>query len=201
MEKKETLPNIKKEFTLGFSAFAINTVLLYVSVFLLSLLYKAGATDAQMMSLDWSGDAASRTFFVQPALGLLGIFLLFVLKNLYDLRFFRIQIQARDDHARFKRVMEWVLYVPVTILLIALIFICFSCGENFFDTYTFESASLGNAAYSVLYFAVPLLYAIHAIVRVILKKAGIRTEDDRPKTRAERRRESRDKAKKESHKK
>lgn len=201
MEKKETLPDIKKEFTVGFSAFAVNTVLLYVGVFLFSLLYKTGARDAQLMSLEWSGDAASQTFFVQPAIGLLGIFLLFVLKNLYDLRFFRIQIQARNDHARFKRVLEWVLYVLVTVLLVVLIFICFSCGENFFDTYTFESAALGNAAYSVLYFVIPLLYAIHAIVRVILKKAGIKTGEDRPKTRAERRREDRDKAKKESRKK
>lgn len=200
MEKKETLPNIKKEFTLGFSALAVNTVLLYAGVFLFSLIYKAGAEDARLASADWSGDASSKTFFVQPALALLGIFLLFGLKNLYDLRFYRIQLQARNDHAKLRRAAEWILYVPVTVLFIALIFLCFSCGKNFFDTYTFESAALGNAAYSLLYFVTPLLYVLHAIVRVILQKAGIRAGDDKPKTRAERRREERNKEKKKSGK-
>ena len=74
MEKKETLPNIKKEFTLGFSALAVNTVLLYAGVFLFSLLYKAGAKDAQLLSAAWAGDASSQTFFVQPVLGLNGDF-------------------------------------------------------------------------------------------------------------------------------
>lgn len=196
MEKKETMPNIKKEFTVGFSAMAVNTVLLYAGVFLFSLLYKAGAEDADLLTAEWAGDAASKTYFVQPGIALLGIMLLFVLKNIYDHRFYLIQRQARDDHAKIKRVMEWVLYVLVTVLLVALIFICFSCGENFFDTYTFESAGLGNAAYSVLYFVTPLLYIIHAIVRMILKKAGIQTGGSKPKTRAERRRQERDEAKK-----
>ena len=196
MEKKETLPNVKKEFTVGFPAMAVNTILLYAGVFLFSLLYKAGAERAALLSSDWSGDASSETFFVQPGLALFGILLLFVLKNGYDYRFYRIQTQARDDHARIKRVMEWVVYVLVMVLLTALIFICFSCGENFFDTYTFESAGLGNAAYTVLYFVTPLLYVIHAIVRLVLKKAGIQTGSDKPETRAERRRQERDKAKK-----
>lgn len=201
MEKKETLPNIKKEFTLGFSALAVNTVLLYAGVFLFSLLYKAGAKDAQLLSAAWAGDASSQTFFVQPVLALIGIFLLFALKNLYDLRFYRIQLQAKYDHAKLRRVMEWILYVLVMVLLVALIFICFSCGKNFFDTYTFESAALGNAAYSLLYFVLPLLYIIHAVIRIILNKAGIKTGDEKPKTRAERRREDRDKAKKAARKK
>ena len=201
MEKKETLPDIKKEFTLGFSAMAVNTVLLYAGVFLFSLIYKAGAKDAQLLFANWAQDASSQTFFVQPALALFGIFLLFALKNLYDLRFYHIQLQARNDHAKLKRVMEWIVYVLVTVLLVALIFICFSCGQNFFDTYTFESAALGNAAYSFLYFVIPLLYPLHAAVRAVMKKAGIKTGGDMPKTRAERRREERDKAKKKSGKK
>lgn len=196
MEKKETLPNIKKEFMVGFPAMAVNTILLYAGVFLFSLLYKAGAKSAALLSPGWSGDASSETFFVQPGLALFGILLLFLLKNGYDYRFYRIQMQARDDRARIRRVMEWVVYVLVMVLLVALIFICFSCGENFFDTYTFESAGLGNAAYTVLYFVTPLLYAVHAIIRLILKKAGIRPGSDMPKTRAERRRQERDKAKK-----
>lgn len=201
MEKKETLPNMKKEFTLGFPAFAVNTVLLYVGVFLLSILYKAGAKDAQLLSSDWAGDVSSKTFFVQPVLALAGILFLFVLKNLYDLRFYRIQRHARDERAKLRRVMEWILYVLVMILFVVLIFVCFSCGENFFDTYTFESAALGNAAYSLLYFVMPLLYAVHAIIRVILKKAGVKIGDEKPKTRAERRREDRDKTKKKPGKK
>ncbi|MCM1104393.1 MAG: hypothetical protein NC409_09835 [Clostridium sp.] len=194
MDKRE--PNIKKEFTLGFSALAVNTVVLYAGVFLFSILYKAGAKSAQFISADGPAWISEQTFFVRPALALLGIFLLFALKNLYDVRFYHIQRQARDDHAKLKRVAEWILYVLVTVLLIALIFLCFSCGENFFDTYTFESAGLGNAAYSLLYFVIPLLYAIHAIVRVILKKAGVWTEEAKPQTRAQRRRQERDRAKK-----
>lgn len=201
MEKKDTLPNIKKEFTLGFSAFAVNTVLLYAGVFLFSLLYKAGAGNAQLLSVDWVGDASSQTFFVQLVPAMSGILLLFALKNLYDFRFYRIQLQARNEHAKLRRVVEWILYVLVMVLLVALIFICFSCGKNFFDTYTFESAALGNAAYTLLYLVTPLLYVLHAIVRMILKKAGIRAEDEKPKTRAQRRREDRDKAKKKSGKK
>lgn len=200
MDKKETLPNMKKEFTLGFSALAVNTVVLYAGVFLFSLLYKAGAKNAQLVSVDWTGDASSQTFFVQPALALLGIFLLFALKNLYDLRFYHIQRQARDDRAKLKRAAEWILYVLVMVLLIALIFLCFSCGRNFFDTYTFESAGLGNAAYSLLYFVTPLLYVIHAVARVIWRKAGMKTGDEKPQTRAQRRRQERDKAKKSGRK-
>ncbi|MCM1538094.1 MAG: hypothetical protein NC254_06825 [bacterium] len=194
MDKKE--PNIKKEFTLGFSALAVNTVVLYAGVFLFSLLYKAGAKSAQLISADGPSWSSEQTFFVQPALGLFGIFLLFALKNVYDLRFYHIQRQARDDRAKLRRVAEWIVYVLVMVLLVALIFLCFSCGKNFFDTYTFESAGLGNAAYSLLYFVTPLLYAIHAIVRVILKKAGVWTEEAKPQTRAQRRRQERDKAKK-----
>lgn len=201
MEKKEILPNIKKEFTLGFSAMAVNTVLLYVGVVVCSLIYKVDAKNARLWYADWPQDTSSRTFFVRPALALFGVFLLFALKNIYDIRFYRIQLQARNDRVRLKRVTEWVLYVLVTVLLVALIFLCFSCGESFFDTYTFENAILGNAVDSLLYFVTPFLYIIHAVVRVILKKAGIQTGDNKPKTRAERRREDRDRAKKKSGKK
>ncbi len=193
--KKEELPNLKKEFTVGISAFIVNTIVLALGVYVFSLLYKAGARNAQEIAAYWPDDVSSQTFFVRPAAGAAGILLLFLLKNWYDVRFYHIQLQARNDRARARRVLEWGLYVLVMGLMTVLIFFCFSCGKDFFDDYTFESAGLGNAAYSLLYFVTPLLYVIHALIRLVLKKAGIQTGAEKPKTRAQRRREEREAAK------
>ncbi len=194
--KEEAVMNLKKEFTVGISAMIVNTLALYLGIYLFSLLYKAGAENALADPVCWTEDAIAQTYFVQPVAGIAGILLVFALKNFYDLRFFHIQRQARNERARIRRALEWVIYVLVTVLMIVLIFLCFSCGKDFFDDYTFESAGLGNVMYTILYFVVPLLYAIHAIIRVILKKAGIQTGEERPMTRAERRREERGKRRK-----
>ena len=55
------------------------------------------------------------------------------------------------------------------VLMEVFMFMTFSCGRNFFDTYTFQNASLGNVAYTVLYFVIPVLYPIQAIVRLVFR--------------------------------
>lgn len=190
-KEKDEMPNLKKEFTVGMSAMIVNSILLFAGVYVFSLLYKLGAQGAQDGAQYFSDVIISQVHYVHPFAGLAGILALFLFKNWYDFRFYKIQIQARNDRARVRRVLEWILYVLVTLLLIVWIFLRFSCGKSFFDDYTFESAPLGNFAYSLLYVVTPLLYIIHAIVRAVLKKAGVQLGDERPMTRAERRREAR----------
>ena len=118
---------------------------------------------------------------MNPIFGVIGILLLFLLKNIYDVRFSRIQRWAKEHHRKLLRVCEWFLYVVLMFIQEIFTFANFSCGRNFFDTYTFENAILGNIAYTMLYIILPLLYPIQAIVRLIfdqIEKKKATEEDD-----------------------
>lgn len=157
----------KQELTTGISAFIVDTILLFLGIWIFSMIYKAFVT----YELVHSADAllASVTYYVSPTTGILGILLLFILKNVYDIRFYRIQMWAREHKRKFLRLSEWILYVCMMIFFEVFAFLCFSCGWDFFDTYTFESPVLGNLAYTLLYIVMPLLYAIHALARMLSK--------------------------------
>ena len=158
----------KQELVLGLPAMVIDTILLYLGTYIFSLLYKAFVA----YELSTGEDVLSSViFYVSPVTGFLGILLLFILKNIYDVRFYRIQLWAKQRHQKLRRAGEWILYVFFMIVLEFVSFICFSCGLDFFDTYTFENPSFGNMAYTMLYIIIPLLYPIQAFVRWIFKKA------------------------------
>lgn len=157
----------KDEFTLGAPAVMVDTILLYLGVWIFSVLYKAFVN----YTIESGTDAmASVTYYVSPVTGLLGVVLFFILKNVYDLRFYKIQSRAKKWRQKNKRILEWVMYVLSAVLLEMLIFWCFFCGNNFFDTYTFENEVLANVTHTILLIVVPLLYPMHAIVRVIMNK-------------------------------
>ena len=171
--KKEEF-NWKQELTTGISAFIIDTILLFLGVWIFSMIYKAFVTYELVHSTDTL--MASITYYVSPVTGILGILLLFILKNIYDIRFYRIQMWAREHKRKILRLGEWILYVCVMILFIFFAFLCFSCGWDFFDTYTFENPVISNLAYTLLYIVMPLLYTIHALARLLLKHV---TKEDR----------------------
>lgn len=155
---------LKQQLINGLPAMLIDTVLLYVGTYIFSLLYKT------FVKYEFS-TGTDITYYVSPATGFFGILLLFVLKNVYDIRFYRIQLWAKETRQKWIRVGEWIAYVFFMFFLEMISFICFSCGNNFFDTYTFENAVFGNMAYTLLYVIIPLLYPIQAIVRLIFRKA------------------------------
>lgn len=157
----------KQELTTGISAFIVDTILLFLGVWIFSMIYKAFVTYELVHSMD--ALLASITYYVSPATGILGILLLFILKNVYDIRFYRIQMWAREHKRKILRLSEWILYVCMMIFFELFAFLCFSCGWDFFDTYTFESPILGNLAYTLLYIVMPFLYAIHALARLLSK--------------------------------
>ncbi len=156
----------KQEICFGLPAMLIDTVILYAGIYLFSLVYKISISSSFTMGQD---STSSITYYVNPIWGILGVLLLFLLKNVYDVRFFRIQYRAKKLHRRLERVTEWMMYVVFMLVQEVLVFAAFSCGRDFFDTYTFENASLGNTAYTVLYVLLPLLYPVQAIVRVVFK--------------------------------
>lgn len=161
----------KQQLTVGMPAMLIDTVLLFLGTYIFSLLYKAFV----VYEISTGQDALSSIiFYVSPVTGFLGILLLFVLKNVYDARFYRIQMWAKERRRKLLRVGEWVLYVFVMAVFEVLAFICYSCGNDFFDTYTFENPVFGNLAYTMLYILIPLLYPIQALVRWIFKKVESR---------------------------
>lgn len=168
-DAKQSEPEEKgwvKAFRTGFPAMILDSVLLFLGTFIFSVIYKAVISGEFSMGQDSS---ASMIYYVSPVFGMLGILLLFILKNVYDVRFYRIQRAAKEEHKKLLRVNEWTLYVMLMIALEVFTFITFSCGRNFFDTYTFENAVLGNVAYTMLYIVMPLLYPIQAIVRLIFR--------------------------------
>lgn len=175
--KKEKLPKQKgwrAECTTGLTALFIDTILLFAGAYLFGLLYKAFVA----YELPTGSDAyASITFYVSPITGVIGILLLLLLKSIYDIRFYRIQDQARAWHEKLKRVTEWVLYVLFMLVFEIVIFVNYSCGTDFFDTYTFENGILGNVAYSLLYIVMPLIYPIEAFIRLLIRTG----RDDRKK--------------------
>lgn len=171
--KKETAkqePESKKGWqqalTTGFPAMILDSVLLFLGIYIFSLVYKAFINAEFAMGQD---SMATKVYYVNPVWGIFGILLVFVLKNVYDVRFYRIQRAAKLEHKKILRVNEWTLYVLLMVLMEVFMFMTFSCGRNFFDTYTFQNASLGDVAYTVLYFVIPVLYPIQAIVRLVFR--------------------------------
>ncbi len=163
-----------KAFRTGFPAMILDSVLLFLGTFIFSVIYKTFISSEFSMGQD---SAASMVYYVSPVSGMLGILLLFVLKNVYDVRFYRIQLAAKKEHKKLLRVNEWAVYVMLMIALEVFTFMTFSCGRNFFDTYTFESAVLGNVAYTMLYIIMPLLYPIQAIVRLVFRHVDKKDEE------------------------
>lgn len=168
----------QQELKTGMPGMALDSVLLFVGIYLFSLVYKLLVSDQVSMGQD---SVSSVIYYVNPIFGVIGILLLFLLKNIYDVRFFRIQRWAKEHHRKLLRVCEWFLYVVLMFIQEIFTFANFSCGRNFFDTYTFENAILGNIAYTMLYIILPLLYPIQAIVRLIfdqIEKKKATEEDD-----------------------
>lgn len=165
----------QQELKTGAPAMIIDTVLLFVGIYLFSLVYKLAVSNQLSMGQD---SVSSVIYYVNPILGMVGILLLFLLKNIYDVRFYRIQRWAKECHKKLERVTEWFLYVVLMLIEEVFTFANFSCGRNFFDTYTFENAMLGNVAYTILYVILPLLYPIHAIVRLIFRYVDKKKESE-----------------------
>lgn len=156
----------QQALTTGFPAMIVDSILLFVGIYIFSLIYKAFISAEFSMGQD---SLATMVYYVSPVSGIFGILLLFILKNVYDVRFYRIQRAAKREHKKVLRVNEWTLYVMLMVLMEVFTFMTFSCGRDFFDTYTFENALLGNVAYTMLYIVMPLLYPIQAIVRMVFR--------------------------------
>lgn len=168
----------RSELRFGLPAMLIDTVILFAGIYLFSLVYKIAVSDYFQMGQD---NTSSITYYVNPVWGFLGILLLFGLKNVYDIRFYHIQYRSKRLHRRLERVTEWMMYIVFMLMQEVAAFAVYSCGRNFFDTYTFADAALGNIAYTILYVILPLLYPIHAIVRVIVKHTAGRQNSGKEK--------------------
>lgn len=165
-QESESKKGWQQALTTGFPAMILDSVLLFLGIYIFSLIYKAFISAEFAMGQD---SMATKVYYVNPVWGIFGILLLFILKNVYDVRFYRIQRAAKLEHKKILRVNEWTLYVLLMVLMEVCTFMTFSCGRNFFDTYTFQNASLGNMAYTMLYFVMPVLYPIQAIVRLVFR--------------------------------
>lgn len=165
-QEAESKKGWQQAFTTGFPAMFLDSVLLFLGIYIFSLIYKAFISAEFSMGQD---SMATMVYYVSPVSGIFGVLLLFVLKNVYDVRFYRIQRAAKLEHKKILRVNEWMLYVLLMVLMEVFTFMTFSCGRDFFDTYTFENALLGNVAYTMLYIIMPLLYPIQAIVRMVFR--------------------------------
>ncbi len=165
-QEAESKKGWQQALTTGFPAMILDSVLLFLGIYIFSLIYKAFISAEFSMGQD---SMATMVYYVSPVSGIFGILLLFVLKNVYDVRFYRIQRAAKLEHKKILRVNEWTLYVLLMVLMEVFTFMTFSCGKDFFDTYTFENALLGNVAYTMLYIIMPLLYLIQAIVRMVFR--------------------------------
>lgn len=165
-QEAESKKGWQQAFTTGFPAMILDSVLLFLGIYIFSLIYKAFISAEFAMGQD---SMATMVYYVSPVSGIFGVLLLFALKNVYDVRFYRIQRAAKLEHKKILRVNEWTLYVLLMVLMEVFTFMTFSCGRDFFDTYTFENALLGNVAYTMLYIIMPLLYPIQAIVRMVFR--------------------------------
>lgn len=168
----------KSELRSGLPAMLIDTVILFAGIYLFSLVYKIAVSDYFQMGQD---NTSSVTYYVNPVWGFLGILLLFGLKNIYDIHFHYIQHRSKMLHRKLERVTEWMMYIVFMLAQEVAAFAVYSCGRDFFDTYTFANAALGNVAYTILYVILPLLYPIHAIVRVIVKHTAGRQNSEKEK--------------------
>lgn len=175
-QREELRHGFVYELTLGLPSIAVNTVLLMLGLYLLSLIYKLGAVaDASTGAVAVAGngffDGYSDLYYtVHPFAGCVAVLLVFVLKNIYDIRFYRLQMDAKDAHKKGVRIFAWFLYILITIWYIVLTFLFFMCGKTFWETYGLENAFMDNFCHTILFILAPLCYPIQAMVRFVMQK-------------------------------
>lgn len=174
-QKESSRSGIRYELTLGLPSIAVNSIVFFGILFLLSLLFKAGAVQESMQVTQTGGTGFFDTFaegyyLVNPVASIFAVLLLFVVKNIYDLRFYRLQMDAKDAGKTGVRIAAWIIYILVIIWEMILTFILFMCGRTFWETYTYESSFQGDFCGTILFVLCPLCYLIQAIVRLVYRR-------------------------------
>ncbi|MBQ0042807.1 MAG: hypothetical protein KBS85_05765 [Lachnospiraceae bacterium] len=162
------------ELTLGLPSIAVNSIILFAGIFVLSLLYKAGATllsgAGSQLAVENFFLSVGSEYIVNPVAAFFATILLFVLKNIYDIRFYLLLQDAKKSHKKGVRIIAVILYILIMVWFMILTFIWFRCGRSFWDYYYFTDSFLANFCDTILFVLCPLCYVIQAIVRYIMRK-------------------------------